>query len=910
MASYLRKLKYFLSLLLIGMVTIPTFSQNDITISAIGPQQVVAGGHIKVFFSGVNKVNNVISFTADNLPSFVTILDNGDNSGVFLVNAGSTDAGTYDFHLLASSGSRSSDILVKLNVLSPIGQIYHCDPINGSISNSGSEDSPWSTLEAVFENNKSFESGDVIFLHDGQHGFPLVRGFQDEDAYISALSGHNPTLTKLSFGSGRNWVISGLMISPETAGLVDNGLYVNLSQTASYITLENCEIFGVKNTDVYSTNQQWYDNIGNGIDCYAKNTVIRNNFIFNTNFSLQVFREKVDFAYNTIDRYGADAIRGLASNTSYRYNVIKNPTVDDYDTGNHDDAWQSWTFGNPIENIEIIGNQIYSATDPSIPLLTEIMQGIVIFDGFCKGWDVSNNLVVTDHPHAIALYGSTNCKVVNNTVVKNPLNLHSFGALPWIRINPHKNSKVSTGNLVRNNIAATYQHDNKEPGSADHNILISTYNNLLVDYSNWNFKLKSGSSAIGSGLAEDAPTIDIDGRLRINNPMDIGCYAFTGDILDDNPPSTPIDLSVVEATPSSLLIDWEDSTDDHGVSFYTIMYEGKELSSESSEVLVTRLISNNEYSITIKAHDFAGNESQWSEPIEGNTLENEGSMEVHFVQGSASDQLIKSNKKLMWVGMPTHQVGGAYSNGDASATIPFILPVRRQGKKVVDAEFIYDLIKINGQPQGNVDLYGLPYREEEDVKQNDHWQGEYASGPDSDTPIQSDFISANNSLGSNSLGASGRTSLVNYLNNQYDNGAKKNDHVFLRLNSNRTNEGSGSYYQLSSCDAPVSTKRPLLKIITKLTTSISPVEIENGIRLLNNPIQNNTITFELHGFESTTSVKILIHDGTGKLIVSKHHDIQGDKDRLHIYNQGINNGVYFITVLGHDKYAESKVVAF
>ncbi|MEZ4907257.1 MAG: hypothetical protein R2771_06390 [Saprospiraceae bacterium] len=71
-------------------------------------------------------------------------------------------------------------------------------------------------------------------------------------------------------------------------------------------------------------------------------------------------------------------------------------------------------------NINIIGNQVTDISYDDLPLQTTVMQGLVDFDGFAENWVIENNLVVIHHPHGISLYGATNCKIINNTVVKNP----------------------------------------------------------------------------------------------------------------------------------------------------------------------------------------------------------------------------------------------------------------------------------------------------------------------------------------------------------------------------------------------------------------------------------------------------------------------------------------------------------
>src|SRR6185436_8988786 len=119
-------------------------------------------------------------------------------------------------------------------------------------------------------------------------------------------------------------------------------------------------------------------------------------------------------------------LRGLSDYGKFEYNLIKNFYVAN---ANHDDVFQSWSGGvygipvgeDTVTGIEIRGNTFISHTDPNQPLLTE-PQAIGCFDGMFKDWIVENNLIITEHWHGISLYGAINCRVVNNTIVENPLN--------------------------------------------------------------------------------------------------------------------------------------------------------------------------------------------------------------------------------------------------------------------------------------------------------------------------------------------------------------------------------------------------------------------------------------------------------------------------------------------------------
>ncbi len=163
-------------------------------------------------------------------------------------------------------------------------------------------------------------------------------------------------------------------------------------------------------------------------------------------------------------------------------------------------------------------------------------------------------------------------------------------------------------------------------------------------------------------------------------------------------------------------------------------------------------------------------------------------------------------------------------------------------------------------------------------------------------------------LGINLLPQNGQENLTDYINQQYTNGAEIGDYIFLRFNSSISNETNQAYYQISSADSPTSTNRPLLKIITDFSTSVTPVKIQDGIVIINNPTENNILSMNIKGFSN--DIEVLIHNSAGVLVLKNKYKINGDTDRLDIYNQKLSNGIFFVTILGNNKYAEAKFAAF
>jgi hypothetical protein len=83
----------------------------------------------------------------------------------------------------------------------------------------------------------------------------------------------------------------------------------------------------------------------------------------------------------------------------------------------------------------------------------------------------------------------------------------------------------SSGNLIRNNISAAAVSLTATGGVKDHNLTTTAYSGLFVDYTNFDFSLLPGASAVNAGEDAAAPLLDIRGRTR-SSPVDLGAYEY------------------------------------------------------------------------------------------------------------------------------------------------------------------------------------------------------------------------------------------------------------------------------------------------------------------------------------------------------------------------------------------------
>lgn len=438
---------------------------------------------------------------------------------------------------------------------------YYCDPAAGGMSNPGTSSSPWSTLEAVFSANKTFVAGDVIHLRNGHHGHPTIKGANSGTVTIKAQTGHSPSVKKITAQSpASRWLISGLRISTETSGSPETGVLVSIPAGCSYFTVQDCLLYGATGTAGW-TASDWATKANSGFSTHAPHTVLLRNTLRNVGagISVQPQAQYTQVTENLIENFCYDGIIGLANDSTYEYNVVRNShnLVDPY----HRDGFQSYSYsyypgGSPghgvVSNVTLRGNVFISQTDPNQPFSIEDghnMHGIGCFDGMFDGWVVENNLIVNGSAPGIVFLGATNCRIVNNTVVRNPLKpSHEH---PRIEVSAHKSDTgpysnvYSNNNVVRNNVAGGSKFWHSSNLTNDHNLFGTGYaTGYFANYAAFDFRPLPGGPLVDAGDGALAPAIDLDGDPRPQGAdHDIGAYEY-GTVFADNFESYPASANI------------------------------------------------------------------------------------------------------------------------------------------------------------------------------------------------------------------------------------------------------------------------------------------------------------------------------------------------------------------------------
>lgn len=428
---------------------------------------------------------------------------------------------------------------------------FFIDPVYGSMDNDGSFDSPWSTLEEVFNHDlietqswdplpyqagvsvlvpknegAPIQAGDTLVLRSGLHGHVFIRGAVNaRDIVIMAATGETPILADIQLSAAMHWQLIDLTFDASAYQFETNGTFIFIEDhgwhgPSGYIKVSGCTLRSIEDASGW-TIEDWNEKAISGILIEGNQSIVENNTLLNINFGISISGDTSQVYGNQIINFAGDGIRPQGSFINVEANTIKNC----YDVNaNHDDGIQSFNLsGGRFEYNTIRGNTIINYEDINQPFRGSL-QGIGCFDGPYRNWTIENNLIVVDHWHGISMYGAYDCKIINNTVIDPTPDVEPGPS--WILVTDHKDGTPSERCAVYNNLAAQINAD----AAQSNNIEIASYADYELyfrDFNGGDFRLRPLSPAIDKGLDSVAPTIDI---LSITRPqgvhVDVGAYEF------------------------------------------------------------------------------------------------------------------------------------------------------------------------------------------------------------------------------------------------------------------------------------------------------------------------------------------------------------------------------------------------
>ena len=315
---------------------------------------------------------------------------------------------------------------------------------------------------------------------------------------ISANISNQATIAALQVVSSPMWRFESLTVRPAAKQLG--------------VDIQSSNIVFTKNNITYADDSSgwdatmWNNTAGIAIDLRkgSNNVEISNNYLKNFSFGINVYHGAVNARVigNTMDTFNGDGMRGLGDGGLFENNIVKNPVLTN---GNHPDGFQSWRdYANadrPVDGVTVRNNTFLALGN--YPLAAP-MQGVGMFDGPYKNWTITNNLIVANTYHGIAVSGGVNSTIKNNVVV-DP-NQTTPGPV-WIGFFYTKAGSSTINSFLTDNY--TTKINNPSPGvTQSGNVIISfsQYGQYFVDYKNGNWNLKSAAVPFSAGANQNSST--------------------------------------------------------------------------------------------------------------------------------------------------------------------------------------------------------------------------------------------------------------------------------------------------------------------------------------------------------------------------------------------------------------------
>jgi len=126
--------------------------------------------------------------------------------------------------------------------------------------------------------------------------------------------------------------------------------------------------------------------------------------------------------------------------------------------------------------------------------------------------------------------------------------------------------------------------------------------------------------------------------------------AVTGQAADTTPPTAPAGLKIGKVTETTIELSWKSAKDKSGIAGYDIMKQGQQLQSlgNVNKTVITKLLPNREYVLTVMARDKAGNNSEDSVEAKATTKKSNDKIAPAVPAGLKITDATGSNVTLTW----------------------------------------------------------------------------------------------------------------------------------------------------------------------------------------------------------------------------------------------------------------------
>ncbi|WP_139957578.1 right-handed parallel beta-helix repeat-containing protein [Flavicella sediminum] len=262
-----------------------------------------------------------------------------------------------------------------------------------------------------------------------------------------------------------------------------------------------------------------------------------------------------------------------------------------------------------------------------------------------------------------------------------------------------------------------------------------------------------------------------------------------------------------------------------------------------------------------------------------------------------SDRQLHAKGKGDWDGQTQIRIGGVGEGIDGSGVFPFKLPNIPKGKKVISANFKVHLTQVDNQPQGGIDLYGLPPKTDFWVTEDMYYQGTF--GQDiSARPIQNNFIDSDSFTGEINTSPTAKNGLKDYLNTIITSKTDSQNFLFLRMNPNANNVTDFNRWNFASANSKEN--RPSLEITIgypefNQETAQKIEKIKNTIASAPNLLSNGDLNFYFLGFHPDDLIQLKLFNLSGQQVYEhrlKPSDLH--KNTLRTKNLKLATGKYIL----------------